>query len=107
MRIDYRQARAEVTLREVLTLVDFVPSVRHGEQWRGRCPLHDSRSAQSRSFAAHVGKSVWHCFGCGAGGNALDLWQAWTELPFYAAVIDLYAKLGRTIPTKERTMPGS
>ena len=59
------------------------------------------------AFAAHVGKGVWHCFGCGAGGNALDLWQAWTQRPLYEAVIDLYAKLGREIPTqKETPMPG-
>ena len=104
MRIDYRQARADVSLPEVLTLLGFVPRVRRGEQWRGPCPLHGSANAGSRTFAAHVGKGVWHCFGCGVGGNALDLWQAWTQRPLYEATIDLYAHLGRTIPTKETPM---
>jgi DNA primase len=105
MRIDYRQARAGVTLAEVLALVDFVPSQRRGEQLRGPCPVHGSQTANSRSLAAHVGKNVWHCFGCGAGGNVLDLWQALTQLPLHAAVIDLYVRLGRDVPIlREQTM---
>jgi len=53
---------------------------------------------------------VWHCFRCGAGGNALDLWAAATRRPLHAAVIDLFAQLGREVPwlprrEQERIMP--
>lgn len=102
MLIDYRQARADVQLAEVLALAGFAASERRGDQVRGPCPVHGSRSANSRSFSAHVGKQVWHCFRCGAGGNALDLWQALTKLPLYAAVIDLYARLGREVPWRKQ-----
>lgn len=100
--IDFRQARAGVSLAEVLTLAGFAPSERRGAQMRGPCPVHGSHAARSRSFAAHLGKHVWHCFRCKAGGNALDLWQALTKLPLHAAVIDLYARLGRDVPWRAR-----
>ena len=108
--IDFRAARAQLRLAAVLDLVDFVPSWRHGAQLRGPCPVHRSRRPVSRSFAAHLGKGVWHCFTCGAGGNVLDLWAALTEQPLHAAVIDLCTRLGQDVPWRrrepeQRTMP--
>jgi DNA primase len=96
--IDYRQARAGVQLAEVLALLGFEPTARQHGQERGRCPVHGSRTLRSRSFAAHLGKNVWHCFRCGAGGNALDLWAKVTRQPLHAAVIELYTRLGREVP---------
>jgi hypothetical protein len=77
--IDYRRAQTQLRLAEVLELIGYRPRSRHGPQWRGPCPLHGSRSATSRAFAAHLGKNLFHCFRCGAGGNALDLWAALTR----------------------------
>jgi DNA primase len=96
--IDYRTARAQLPLEDVLALLSFVPRRRLGQQLRGRCPLHGSRSATSRSFAAHLGKNAWHCFRCGAGGNALDLWAVVTRQPLHVAVLDLCQRLGREVP---------
>jgi DNA primase len=100
--IDYRAARAQVRLAEVLALLNFVPQRRSGLQLRGPCPLHGARTPTSRSFAAHLGKNVWHCFRCGAGGNALDLWAAVRRQPLHAAVCDLYQRLGRPVPWRPR-----
>jgi DNA primase len=97
-RIDYRTVRASIRLAEVLELIAYQPCWRQGEQGRGPCPLHGSRSARSRVFAVHLGKNVYHCFRCGAGGNALDLWAAVTRQPLYAAVLDLCQRLGRSVP---------
>jgi DNA primase len=96
--IDFRLARSQIRLREVLELAGFVPSWRCGDQVRGPCPVHASQSPGSRSFAAHLGRGVWHCFRCGTGGNVLDLWAAVTRQPLHAAVIDLYGRLGREVP---------
>jgi DNA primase len=96
--IDFRQARAQLRLADVLDLLGFTPSVRRGSAWRGPCPVHRSRRVTSRSFAADVGKDLWHCFACGAGGNALDLWAALTAQPLHAAVIDLCTRLGQDVP---------
>jgi DNA primase len=96
--LDFREARLQLRLAEVLDLLSFEPRARHGDQVRGPCPVHRSRTVGSRSFAAHLGKGAWHCFRCEAGGNALDLWVAVTRQPLHAAVIDLCQRLGREVP---------
>jgi DNA primase len=100
--LDFREARSRLRLAEVLDLLGFEASNRHGDQVHGPCPVHRSRTPLSRSFAAHLGKNAWHCFRCGAGGNALDLWVAVTRQPLHAAVIDLYTQLGREVPWLRR-----
>ncbi len=96
--IDFRAARARVRIAEVLALMGLEPRRVVGGQTRGPCPLHRSQSPTSRVFVVHLGKNVYHCFRCGAGGNALDLWAAWTRQNVYAAIVDLYQRLGRDIP---------
>ena len=96
--IDYCLARQGVRLAEVLELIGFRPRRVLGDQARGPCPLHRSQSARSRVFAVHFSKQLYHCFGCGAGGNVLDLWAAWTGQSIHAATVDLYQRLGREIP---------
>ena len=96
--IDYRAARALLPLADVLALLGYVPAARHGPQLRGPCPVHRSHVPTSRSFGAHLGRGAWHCFRCGAGGNALDLWAAVTRQPLHAAVLDLCQRLGRNAP---------
>jgi DNA primase len=96
--LDYRRARAQLRLADVLALIGYQPRCRHGAQVRGPCPLHGSRSTRSRVFSAHLGKNLFPCFGCGAGGNALDLWAALQRLPLHAAVLDLCQRLHREVP---------
>jgi len=96
--LDWRQARADLRLADVLALLGWTARTRRGVPVRGPCPLHGSRSATSRSFSAHLDKNVWHCFRCGASGNALDLWAQATRQELYPAVVDLYRRLGRAIP---------
>jgi DNA primase len=96
--IDYRRARTELRLGDVLTLIGYTPRWRDGDRLRGPCPLHGSRSRTGRAFAAHLGKNLYHCFRCGAGGNALDLWAALSRLPLHAAVLDLCQRLGHPVP---------
>ena len=96
--IDYRAARAGIRLAEVLELIDYQPRWRRGQVWRGPCPLHGSQSVPSRVFAVDLDKNLYHCFRCGAGGNALDLWAAITRQPLHAAVQSLCQRLGRPVP---------
>lgn len=101
--IDYHRARQQLRLAEVLALIGYEPRWRQGQRLRGPCPLHASRSARSRAFAVDLGKNLYHCFGCGAGGNALDLWAAWQRLPLHAAVLDLCQRLHQAVPWLEET----
>ena len=85
-------------MRAVLGLLGWQPRTRQGPQWRGPCPLHGSRSATSRCFAVQVDKGLYHCFRCGAGGNALDLFAAATRQSLYEAALDLCGRLGQAVP---------
>ena len=54
-------------------------------------------------MGANLADNIYHCFKCGAGGNALDLWVAATGQNVYDAAVDLCQRLGRPLPTKEST----
>jgi DNA primase len=95
--IDFRRARAEVRLAEVLELLGWRCRERRGEQVREPCPVHRSTSPRSRSFSAHLGRGIWRCFGCGASGNALDLWARVRGQELYPAVLALYQQLAREV----------
>lgn len=96
--VDFRRARREVRLSEVLALLGWRARERSGAQVRGPCPVHGSSSPSSRSFAAHLERGIWRCFRCEAGGNTLDLWARVTGQELYAAVVELYRRLGREVP---------
>jgi putative transposase len=96
--IDFAAIRREVTLAQVLALLEFTPTTTRGPQQRGPCPLHGSTRPGSRSFAANHADQCFHCFKCHAHGNALDLWAAAIHQDIYTAAVDLCNRLGRTVP---------
>jgi DNA primase len=96
--IDYAQLRQQLSLAQVLELIGFETLTCRGAQVRGPCPLHRSQSRSSRSFAAHLERKCWHCFRCGAGGNALDLYLAVTGLPVYEGALELCRRLHLPVP---------
>ena len=98
--IDYRAARGAAPGRGA-GADRLSAALAAQDQVRGPCPVHGSRADQP-VFAAHLAKNVCHCFACGAGGNALDLWAALTRLPLHAAVIDLCQRLGQPVPWLRR-----
>ena len=102
--IDFTRLRQQLPLAQVLDLVGFTPTTRRGAQVRGPCPVHGSRAPKSRSFAAHLEKHCWHCFGCGAGGNALDLYLAMARLPVYDGALELCARLHLPVPRCDTTV---
>lgn len=102
--LDLRPARTELRLAEVLALLGWTARTQRGVQARGPCPLHGARTLTSRSFSAHLGKNVWHCFRCSASGNALELWAQATRQELYPAVVDLYRRLGRPLPCLPATL---
>jgi putative transposase len=100
--IDFTAVRASISLAEVLALLRFTPSASKGNQQRGPCPIHGSRDASSRSFSANVADDTFHCFKCGAHGNALDLWAVTSRQDIYNAAVDLCRQLGRPVPYTTR-----
>lgn len=84
--------------RQVLEGVDLHALVaesvelhKHGREWRGLCPFHGDRSP---SLYVVPAKRIYHCFGCGASGDAIKWVQDRHGLTFKAAVNHLAERLG-------------
>jgi hypothetical protein len=100
--IDFDRLRREITMKDVLKLLEFEPSYCRGDQWYGRCPLHESSSGRSRSFSVNVAIRRYRCHKCHRQGNQLELWAAYTQRPLHPASIDLCGVLGREVPWLHR-----
>lgn len=71
--VSFAEVKAAVHMRLVLEHYGVLDRLRPSgqQQYRGCCPIH--RGEGRDAFHAHLGKNVFHCFACGAGGNVLDL----------------------------------
>lgn len=96
--IDFRAVRTMVSMTDVLQLIGYPMPTASANTLRGPCPIHQSRSQKSRSFAVHVGRKMYRCFGCGSAGNHLDLYAAVTRQAVYQAAVDLCDKMQREVP---------
>jgi DNA primase len=96
--IDFDKLRREITMKEVLNLLDFEPTQRSGDQWYGPCPLHASTASRPRHFSVNVVIGRYRCHKCHSQGNQLELWAAFTKLSLYQAAIHLCQALGRKVP---------
>jgi len=97
--IDFAAVRAALTMAAVLELLGFHAASSRGAQQRGPCPLHGSTRGTSRCFSANLKDQTFHCFKCGRGGNALDLWAQATQQTPYDAALDLCQRLAIPLPT--------
>lgn len=75
---------------DIGTLIEsFCEGIRHyGDRIVARCPLHADRTA---SLSASKQKKVWHCFGCGEGGDVISLVMKVKQCSFKDAIISLDA----------------
>lgn len=96
--VDLDRLRREITMEQVLNLLNFEPTTRTGPQWYGRCPMHHSDSRRPRSFSVNVQRKRYYCHQCRSHGNQLELWAAATHLSLHPATIDLCRALGKEVP---------
>jgi len=64
-------------------IADYVQLKRSGRNWFGRCPFHDEKTP---SFSVSPDKQIYHCFGCGAGGNVINFIMEHERLDFLSSV---------------------
>lgn len=100
--IDFAVLRREITMEQVLNLLEFEPTQRTGDQWYGGCPVHGSTSSRTRHFSVNVAKRRYCCHKCHSQGNQLELWAAVTKRDLHPAMIDLCQALGREVPWVRR-----
>lgn len=100
--VDFQLLRRAITMADVLERLGFEPVHRSGDQLRGPCPVHGSRSTGSRSFSVNLTSGRYYCHKCRSRGHPLELWAAVRKLPLYEAALDLCRVLGCEVPWIER-----
>ena len=70
-----------------------------GRSWKGLCPFHNERTP---SFTVDRDKGLYHCFGCGAGGDVIHFVRQMDRLDFPEAVEALASRFGVSIPRRAR-----
>jgi DNA primase len=79
-------------IKSKIDIVDFISSYvqlkKSGQNWKGICPFHPEKTP---SFTVSQAKQIFHCFGCGAGGDIIAFAVKYENLSFHEAV-DLLAK---------------
>ncbi len=72
----------------------FVVLKKRGRNYLGLCPFHQEKSP---SFTVSPDKQIWHCFGCGQGGNVFNFLMRIDNLSFVEAVKQLAQEKNITI----------
>jgi len=73
----------------------YVSLKKAGKNWLGLCPFH---SEKTPSFNVNPAKQIFHCFGCGVGGDAFKFLELQEGLNFPEAVKQLASRAGITLP---------
>lgn len=74
----------------------YVVLKRSGSNYFGLCPFH---SEKSPSFSVSPNKQIFHCFGCGAGGNVIHFLSKIENIGFKETLEILARNAGITLPT--------
>ena len=94
------ELRARTTLS---TLVGrSVKLTKAGREFKGCCPFHHEKTP---SFYVNDEKAFYHCFGCGAHGDAIRFLTEANGLPFMDAVKELAAAAGMELPAPDPAAP--
>jgi DNA primase len=86
-------------VRDSVDIVDLVSGYvslkKRGKNWLGLCPFH---SEKTPSFNVNPDKQIFHCFGCGVGGDAFKFLELQKGLSFPEAIRELAERAGITLP---------
>ena len=85
-------------INETADIVDIVSQrvdlQKRGKDYFGLCPFH---SEKTPSFSVAPDKGIFHCFGCGKGGNSINFLMEYEKIDFIDAVMELANQLGINI----------
>lgn len=84
--------RAKVNIINVIS--EYLPLRKRGRNHLGLCPFH---SEKTPSFNVSEEKQLFHCFGCGEGGNVFDFLMKIENISFIETVVELAGKAGIAI----------
>jgi DNA primase len=81
---------------------EYVRLKKSGQNFTGLCPFHAERSP---SFAVHPTKQIYHCFGCGVGGDVFKFVMEMEKCPFPESIRIVAEKCGIAVPQPRERSP--
>ena len=86
-------------IKDAVNLISIISEVvalkKTGRNFQGLCPFHPEKTP---SFMVNEEKQIFHCFGCGLGGNVFTFFMHYHHLTFPEAVSELAERLGISLP---------
>jgi DNA primase len=86
----------------VRVIGEYVRLKKTGQNFTGLCPFHQEKTP---SFAVHPVRQIYHCFGCGAGGDVFKFVMEVDKCPFPEAVRTVAEKCGIPVPRPRERSP--
>jgi DNA primase len=90
-------------IKDRLDIVDFISEYvnlkKAGQNWKGLCPFHAEKTP---SFTVSPAKQIFHCFGCGTGGDIFTFLTRHESLSFPEALRALASRAGVTIKSSRQ-----
>ncbi len=93
--IDELRLRADI----VDVISSYVPLTKAGANYKALCPFHREKTP---SFIVSPEKQIFHCFGCGKGGNVFGFVMEYEKVSFPEAVELLARKYNMPLPESQR-----
>ncbi|MEW6262932.1 MAG: DNA primase [Thermodesulfobacteriota bacterium] len=90
------EIRAAADIVEIVSR--YVPLTRAGGHFKGLCPFHAEKTP---SFTVNPAKRIFHCFGCGVGGNIFRFLMLQKGISFPEAVAELAETYGLELPRSD------
>jgi DNA primase len=92
------EIRQRADIIEVIS--DYVALKKAGTNYKGLCPFHQEKTP---SFTVSQEKQLFHCFGCGIGGNIFTFLMKYEQVAFAEAARALAQRYGIAIPEVKAT----
>ena len=86
----------------VRVIGEYVRLKKSGQNFTGLCPFHEEKTP---SFAVHPVKQIYHCFGCGVGGDVFKFVMEVDKVAFPEAIRIVAEKCGIAIPRPKASSP--
>ena len=88
---------------DIVDLIDArVKLKKQGKNYHACCPFHNEKTP---SFTVNGEKQFYHCFGCGAHGNAVDFLMNYDRLEFVESIEELATLYGLEVPYESGSGP--